>query len=121
ISILLFINKEIFKKEVDPNHRNVRVFYLKGEPYYYKVSVIPALILSFTVGILSGLFGIGGGSIMVPAMMLLFGIPTHIAAATSMFMILFVSISSTVTHVVLGHVIWEYALLFIPGAWIGGV
>lgn len=57
---------------------------------------------------------------MVPAMILLFGIPAHIATATSMFMIFFVSIIGASTHIVLGHVIWQYAIFFIPGAWIGG-
>jgi len=120
VSSLLFINKSVFKREVRPNQKSVKTVELAGERYHYKVSVIPAIILSLVVGVLSGLFGIGGGSIMVPAMMLLFGIPTHIATATSMFMIFFVSISGTITHFVQGHILWEYVILFIPGAWIGG-
>lgn len=120
ISSLLFINKSVFKREVEPSKKGVKTVELAGETYQYKVFVVPAIILSLVVGVLSGLFGIGGGSIMVPAMMLFFGIPTHIATATSMFMILFVSISGSVTHIIQGHILWGYALLFIPGAWIGG-
>lgn len=90
------------------------------ETYRYKVSFWPAFIISLIVGVLSGLFGIGGGSIMVPAMILLFGLPVHIATATSMFMILFISIISASTHIALGHIAWEYVFFFIPGAWIGG-
>src|SRR5690606_22660790 len=78
------------------------------------------IILSLAVGILSGLFGIGGGSIMVPAMILLFGMPAHIATATSMFMIFFVSMIGSISHVTMGHIAREYVLFFIPGAWIGG-
>ncbi|SEP94748.1 hypothetical protein SAMN05216232_1415 [Virgibacillus subterraneus] len=91
-----------------------------GDTYQYNVSIWPAFIISLGVGILSGMFGIGGGSIMVPVMILLFGLPVHIATATSMFMILFISIISASTHIALGHVAWEYVFFFIPGAWIGG-
>lgn len=77
-------------------------------------------IIALTVGIISGLFGIGGGSIIVPAMIFLFGLSIHTAAATSMFVILFISIVSAGTHIILGHVVWEYVLFFIIGAWVGG-
>ena len=57
---------------------------------------------------------------MVPAMILLFGFPPHIATATSMFMILVTSIFSSAAHIVMGHIEWEYALYIIPGAYAGG-
>lgn len=97
-----------------------RVYHIEGKTYYYSVNVWIAFLLSLIVGILSGLFGIGGGSIMVPAMILLFGFPAHIATATSMFMILFISLISASTHIVLGHVDWNYVIFFIPAAWVGG-
>lgn len=119
ISMLFFIKRK--QKAVDITHtKNVRSFTLNGETYNYTVNIYLAFLLAFMVGTMSGLFGIGGGSIMVPAMILLFGIPAHIATATSMFMIFFVSIIGASTHIVLGHVIWQYAIFFIPGAWIGG-
>ncbi|WP_085991459.1 sulfite exporter TauE/SafE family protein [Oceanobacillus senegalensis] len=120
VSLLLLIKKDSLRKEVDPNVNGVRTFTLLGEEYRYRVSNVPAFLLALVVGMLSGLFGIGGGSVMVPAMILLFGIPTHIATATSMFMIFFVSISGSITHIALGHIAWEYVFVFIPGAWIGG-
>ncbi|ELK46983.1 UNVERIFIED_CONTAM: sulfite exporter TauE/SafE family protein [Halobacillus marinus] len=91
-----------------------------GETYTYQMPVMFGLVLSFAVGLLSGLLGIGGGSLMVPAMILLLGLPAHIATATSMFMIFFASISSSATHIALGHVEWAHTLWFIPGAYIGG-
>ncbi|RKQ35471.1 sulfite exporter TauE/SafE family protein [Oceanobacillus halophilus] len=121
ISLLFFIKKDKFKRTIDPDSSGVRTGSLYGETFQYRVTFVPAFILSFIVGILSGLFGIGGGSIMVPAMMLLFGIPAHIATATSMFMIFFVSIFGAGTHVILGHIAWEYVFFFIPGALLGGV
>ncbi|MGY0693264.1 sulfite exporter TauE/SafE family protein [Virgibacillus sp. FSP13] len=118
---LLFLIKRRPKSTVDGNNKNKRTFKVDGETYQYTVSFWSAFILSLIVGMLSGLFGIGGGSIMVPAMIILFGIPMHIATATSMFMIVFISIISASTHIVLGHVSWEHVFFFIPGAWIGGM
>lgn len=120
ISLLLFIKRDRVKPKAIIEGKRVRTFHLHGVEYKYQVSPTLAFFLALGVGILSGLFGIGGGSIMVPLMILLFGIPAHIATATSMFMIFFVSISGSITHIALGHIAWEYVWLFIPGAWIGG-
>lgn len=97
-----------------------RTFVIDHETYQYNVTIIPAFILSFAVGLLSGLFGIGGGTISVPAMILFFGIPVQIAIGTSMFMIFFISLISSSTHIFLGHIVWKYMLFFIIGSYIGG-
>lgn len=52
-----------------------------GKPYAYGFSYPTAIIISVVVGFLSSLFGVGGGAIMVPVMMLLFGFPIKIATA----------------------------------------
>lgn len=119
VSMLFFMKRKI-TSQVEPQNESLRSFYIDGKTYYYHFSAWIAFTLSLVVGILSGLFGIGGGSIMVPAMILLFGIPAHVATATSMFMILFISLIGASTHITLGHLEWQYALFFIPGAWIGG-
>ncbi|MGP4073039.1 sulfite exporter TauE/SafE family protein [Piscibacillus sp. B03] len=98
-----------------------REFELSGETVQYSYSIIFGVIISFFVGMISGLFGIGGGSLMVTSMILFFSFPAHIAAPTSMFMIFISSIVSSSAHVIAGNVIWEYALLAVPGAWLGGV
>lgn len=97
-----------------------RNFTIDGELFQYNVPVLPAFILSFFVGALSGLFGIGGGTISVPALILFFGMPVQIAIATSMFMIFFISMMSSLSHIVLGHIIWTYVLFFVIGSYIGG-
>ncbi|MBM7554896.1 sulfite exporter TauE/SafE family protein [Thalassobacillus pellis] len=120
VSMMFFIPR---KKRAANNmaakgfHRSMEI---DGHTYNYSYSVVIGCLLAFSVGMMSGLFGIGGGSLMVPAMILLFGFPAHIATATSMFMIFFMSISSSITHIYLGHVDWLYTLAFIPGAYIGG-
>lgn len=91
-----------------------------GQTYVYGYSVVPALITGFVVGLTSGLFGIGGGSLFVPIMVLLFGYPPHIAAATSMFVILLSAILGSVTHVIFGEVDWVSFAALAPGALIGG-
>ncbi|MGO1061108.1 sulfite exporter TauE/SafE family protein [Planococcus sp. FY231025] len=87
--------------------------YLYGYPVWF------ALLLTFGVGFASGLFGIGGGSIMVPAMILLFLFPPHVAVGTSMFMVFLSAIVNSVTHISLGNVPWIYTLAVVPAAYIG--
>lgn len=120
ISLLLFIKRDAIKPVGKKSKKNTRIMVVNGQAMEYHVSPWLAILLSISIGVLSGLFGIGGGSIAVPIMILLFGIPVHIATATSMFMILFISIAGAGTHIVLGNIIWEYALFFVPGALIGG-
>src|SRR5690625_1422496 len=122
LSLLLFIKREprdIANKIVED--KNVRRFVVDGKEYEYVISIPVAFIISIIVGIVSGLFGIGGGAIVVPVLILLFFVPPHVATATSMFMILVTSFFSSLTHIYLGHIIWTYALFFIPGSWLGGI
>ncbi|GIO25141.1 sulfite exporter TauE/SafE family protein [Oceanobacillus sp. J11TS1] len=112
--------KGIKPRKVDDTAKGVRHAQIGDEVFTYHIRVVPAILIAFFVGMLSGFFGIGGGAIMVPVMLLAFGFPTHIATATSMFMIIFVSLFGSITHITLGNIEWEYVLFFIPGAWIGG-
>lgn len=91
-----------------------------GEPYTYSYQASVGIAIAFVVGFLGGLFGIGGGSLMVPAMMLLFLFPPKVAVATSMFIIFLSSMTGSVSHMISGHVNWLYALALVPGAWFGG-
>lgn len=121
VSMLSFIKKkQRVQSDLPMNHHKLRVFQVDGKTYKYHVYPFPAFIISLIVGLLSGLFGIGGGSITVPALMLIFGMPIQIAVATSMFIIVFISLISTGTHIYLGNIVWQYAYLFMIGAWIGG-
>src|SRR5690625_2896577 len=121
LAILMFVKREPkTDQSSSPNERNIRRFVVDGEVHEYSISVPFAFAISVIVGTVSGLFGIGGGSIVVPALILLFYVPPHVATATSMFMILVTSFFGSLTHIYLGHIIWSYALFFIPGAWMGG-
>ncbi|ANU23818.1 sulfite exporter TauE/SafE family protein [Planococcus donghaensis] len=87
--------------------------------YVYGYPIWFALLLTFFVGVASGLFGIGGGSIIVPAMILLFLFPPHVAVGTSMLMVFLSALVNSVTHISLGNVPWIYTLAVVPGAYMG--
>ncbi|EGK08447.1 protein of hypothetical function DUF81 [Desmospora sp. 8437] len=92
----------------------------EGNIYRYGYHRTIALTCGFVVGLLSGLFGIGGGALLVPLMVLLFRFPPHVATATSMFVIFLSSISGSITHLFQGNIEWMAVLLIAPGAWVGG-
>lgn len=118
ISIILWLKKHV-KPLPYPVGRSKSWVDHQGVYWTYGYQPLIGILLGFFVGSISGLFGIGGGSIMVPAMILLFAFPPHLAVATSMFMIFLSAIVGSVSHIMLGNVHWLYALALIPGAWFG--
>ncbi|MEK0312736.1 sulfite exporter TauE/SafE family protein [Cohnella sp. 56] len=91
-----------------------------GVVHQYGYNLPLALTIGLAVGLCSGLFGIGGGSLFVPIMVILFRFPPHIATASSMFVIFLSSILGSVVHVWHGNVDWALFLALAPGALIGG-
>lgn len=91
----------------------------EGKEYVYGFPIWFALMLTFAIGFASGLFGIGGGSMIVPAMIILFLFPPHVAVATSMFMVFLSAIVNSASHIYLGNVPWLYTIPVIPGAYLG--
>ncbi|WP_203341015.1 sulfite exporter TauE/SafE family protein [Planococcus beijingensis] len=120
LSLLLLIRGHL--KEVHwfvDNGRQTTFIDKQQKEYVYGYPIWFALLLTFFVGFASGLFGIGGGSIIVPAMILLFLFPPHVAIGTSMFMVFLSAIINSITHISLGHVPWIYTAAVVPGAYIG--
>jgi uncharacterized protein len=62
------------------------------------ISPLAPLILGFITGIMTMLLGVGGGFIMVPAMLYLLGMGAQVVVGTSLFQILFVTMTSTIMH-----------------------
>jgi uncharacterized membrane protein YfcA len=62
------------------------------------VSVIPVVGLGTAIGFLSSIMGVGGGFIMVPALIYLLKVPTNVVIGTSLFQIIFVSSYTTIVH-----------------------
>ncbi len=75
--------------------------------------------LSFFGGLASGLLGIGGGLLVVPIMTFTMGMSIHLATATSMFTMIFTSISGVTQHYQADHINFESALLLALGAVFG--
>ena len=59
------------------------------------ISAIPPIIIGFFVGVLSAMMGVGGGFIMIPAMVYILGMSTNVVVGTSLFQIIFVTANST--------------------------
>ncbi|MDQ7072010.1 MAG: sulfite exporter TauE/SafE family protein [Rhodobacterales bacterium] len=64
------------------------------------ISVVPVLGTGLLVGLLSAIMGVGGGFIMVPAMIYILGMPTKVVVGTSLFQIIFVAAYSAMMHAV---------------------
>lgn len=67
------------------------------------ISVIPPVVLAAGIGVLSAVMGVGGGFIMVPAMIYLLGMPTKVVVGTSLFQIIFTTGFTTVAHAVVSQ------------------
>lgn len=76
---------------------------------------------SFFAGIISSFFGVGGGIIFVPLMVVGIGMTMKKAAPTSQFILLFASLSGIIVHSILGHTDFIQAGLLSIGAFGGGI
>lgn len=84
------------------------------------ISVIPPLIVGVVVGILAAIMGVGGGFIMVPAMIYLLGMPTKVVVGTSLFQIIFVTAFTTMLHATTNYTVdVVLAVLLLVGGVIG--
>lgn len=82
-------------------------------------SIIVLIVVGLLVGVLSGTFGIGGGTVIVPALVWL-GLSQRNAAATSTLAIVPTSISGVISYATGGHVDWLAAALLFCGMFVGG-
>lgn len=120
MSFLLMIRGRLKKKDIKWGVTKTYVDPQTGLETQYGYHRGLGLFIAFFVGMLSGLFGIGGGALMVPAMILLFHFPAQVATATSMFIIFLSGILGSLTHFYYGNIDWLFVLALAPGAWIGG-
>jgi len=84
------------------------------------ISVIPPVIVGICVGILAAIMGVGGGFIMVPAMIYLLGMPTKVVVGTSLFQIIFVTGFTTLMHATTNYTVdMMLAVLLLIGGVVG--
>jgi uncharacterized membrane protein YfcA len=82
-------------------------FWMHGLPFKMRfrksrlyISVIPPVLVGFGIGVLSAVMGVGGGFMLVPAMIYLLGMPTSVVIGTSLFQVVFVAANVTVLQAV---------------------
>lgn len=92
----------------------------QGNHYQYGYHRYVAILICFAVGFLQGLLGIGGGALLVPALLLLFWYPTLIAIPTSMFVIFLSSVVGSFSHLLMGNIEWKVLPWLVLGGLLGG-
>ena len=84
------------------------------------ISVFPPLVVGLLVGVLAAIMGVGGGFIMVPAMIYILGMPTKVVVGTSLFQIIFVTAFTTMLHATTNFTVdLMLAVLLIIGGVVG--
>jgi uncharacterized membrane protein YfcA len=84
------------------------------------INILIPVGLGLVVGLLSGLFGVGGGFLMTP-LLIMFGIPSTVAAATDSNQIVAASVSGTYAHWKVGNVDFKMGLYLLVGGFLGGL
>lgn len=83
-------------------------------------SVLPPLGIGLVVGLLSAVMGVGGGFLMIPAMIYLLRMPTRIVIGTSMFQIAFITAAATIMHAAYNQTVdVVLALVLLTGGVVG--
>ena len=84
------------------------------------ISAIPPFCIGLLVGVLAAIMGVGGGFIMVPAMIYIIGMPTKVVIGTSLFQIIFVTAFTTIMHATQNYTVDAMlAILLILGGVVG--
>jgi uncharacterized protein len=104
--LLLIAGLLVWGKAASPSRRaRARAIVdARGETHLYHVDAWKGVTVSFGVGILSSAFGIGGGIIHVPFLIVVLGLPVHVATATSHFVLSISALVGAATFFGLGHV-----------------
>lgn len=105
-TVLTFKNKMI--KEKDDLYKEKKEF-----------KPVLGITASFLIGISAGLFGIGGGALMTPLMIIVLNFSPHVAVATSMIIIFTSSLASSVGHFAQDNILWGYGIILVIATYIG--
>ena len=82
--------------------------------------VIGGGIIGLVIGTMAGFLGIGGGLFVVPLLIYILKMPTKIAAATSLFVVVFSSFSGFLAHISLAEINWRFILVAAIFSFVGG-
>jgi uncharacterized membrane protein YfcA len=110
-----------------PTRRVGQHLWIHGLPFKQRfpasrlyISVIPPLVIGFAVGALSAILGVGGGFIVVPAMIYLLRMPTNVVTGTSLAQIIVITAATTVLQSVNNHAVDAFlAIVLVVGGVVG--
>jgi len=81
--------------------------------------LVPAFPLVFLAGVVAGFFGVGGGVLQVPVMIMFLGVPVEIATATSALVIVASALTRAITHAQIGDIAYEFIPFIIVSVVVG--
>ena len=128
IGILMLVESTISlvsEKKIDSSYKKRKRSFLDYLPLKLKfrqskifISILLPIFVGIFVGLLSAFMGVGGGFVMVPAMIYLFGMGTVVAIGTSLFQIVFVTLNVSILHATFNYSVDLILAIFLL---IGGV
>lgn len=131
VFIISFSSYSLIRKKLD-NHsdKSHKSFFMKLNNFgpgvirdtnygTYRMSFAILFLFGMLAGIGAGYFGIGGGFLKTPILLDVFNVPPHIASATALFMIVFTSLTGSISHYYLGHLYLSYSIPMIIGFSLG--
>ena len=78
-------------------------------------------LIGLCIGVISGLFGIGGAILLVPILLVLYGLCCKKAAATTMYLVFISTVVTISNYIFRGYTNFSYAIWMIPGAILGSI
>ncbi|MDP3947872.1 MAG: sulfite exporter TauE/SafE family protein [bacterium] len=90
------------KERMSNHHLTCNLVEANGTNHNFSYNPVVGVGLSFFVGYISSLLGIGGGIVHVPALVHFLNFPVHIATATSQFILAIMTLTGTIVHIVTG-------------------
>jgi len=117
-TILLLSSTKMIHETIQVK-KNIRERYWESEDSIKTSRIFLGLTASFLAGFISGSVGISGGSIKLPILILIIGMPERTAIATSTFMIVLTSITALLSHAVFGKINYFIGISMGTGAFLG--
>lgn len=99
--------------------QKINIFSVHLSKANINVPVFVPPLIGFVVGILAGIMGVGGGFIMVPALLYVIGVPTMVAVGTDLFQMMITAASGSVGHALSGNVDFILVGLILTGSTVG--
>jgi len=125
MALFIILRKDTPAIHTENIHHSRKIIDSQNDIFEYTPKEGLGIAISFAVGIISSLLGIGGGIIHVPVLIYLLGFPVHIATATSHFVLAISTFSGSITHLTLGNILYIPALVVglcaVAGAQIGAM